>query len=82
MGGAVDCHKKSELAMVWQYRVMKIDGQHAIYEVHYDDELLAPSSYSAVPTYPRGEELSDLAADLLLYQEALSLPVLSPEDFP
>jgi hypothetical protein len=68
--------------MVWQYRVMKIDGQYAIHEVHYDDELLALSSYSAVPTYPRGEDFGDLAADLILYQEALSLPALTPEDFP
>lgn len=68
--------------MGWRYRVIKIDGQHAIYEVHYDDTSNLPRSYSAAPTYPRGEELSDLAEDFLLYQEALALPVLTPEDFP
>ncbi|PZQ26809.1 MAG: hypothetical protein DI562_14410 [Stenotrophomonas acidaminiphila] len=67
--------------MTWQYRVVRVDGQHAIYEVYYDKSL-APQYYSEAPTYPRGEQLSDLAADLVLYAEALSLPVLSPEDFP
>ena len=66
--------------MTWQYRVVNVDGQHAIYEVHYDQSL-SPRYYSSIPTYPRGEQLSDLAADLTLYTEALNLPVLSPEDF-
>ena len=70
-----------EALMAWQYRVMDIEGQHAIYEVHYDTSL-SPIRYSSIPTYPRGEQLSDLAADLALYREALTLPVLRPEDFP
>lgn len=68
--------------MSWQYRVMKVDGQHAIHEVYYDgNDISRPKSYSETPTYPRGENLDDLAQDFVLYQEALKMPVLTPEDF-
>lgn len=68
--------------MSWQYRVMRIDGQLAIHEVHYDgNDINRPKSYSEFPTYPRGESLDDLFQDFLLYKEALNMPVLLPEDF-
>ena len=69
--------------MSWEYRVMKVDGQHAIHEVHYEgDDRAMPKTYSIHPTYPRGEDLADLREDIQRYLEALTLPVLIPGDFP
>lgn len=69
--------------MSWEYRVMNIDGQHAIHEVHYEgDDRAMPKAYSIHPAYPRGEDLADLQEDVQRYLEALTLPVLIPGDFP
>ena len=69
--------------MSWEYRVMNADGQYAIHEVHYEgDDRARPKSYSMHPTYPRGEALADLQEDIQRYLEALTLPVLTADDFP
>lgn len=67
--------------MTWQYRVMRVNDQLTVHEVYYGEDSSVLRAYSANPTYPRGCDIEELADDLIRYQEALSLPVLVPEDF-
>ncbi len=65
--------------MSWNYRVMSRNGELAIYEVYYRDDGTV-KGYSAEPTFPGGEDLAELAANLRQYASALEEPVLPYED--
>ena len=80
--GHTSIQRRGNAGMSWEYRVMNVDGQHAIHEVHYEgNDRAKPKTYSMNPTFPRGEDLADLQEDIQRYFEALTLPVLTPGDF-
>ena len=66
--------------MSWEYRVMVHDGEHAIYEVYYDDEDGRVKGYTAVPKFPTGETLEELRSNCQLYLAALDKSVLPHDD--
>lgn len=67
--------------MSWNYRVIRhVDKKtkevwHAIHEVYYDESGRA-DSYTADAVYPQGETLEELREAMLLYVQAMQLPVL------
>ena len=63
----------------WNYRVMSRGGELAIHEVHYDDADNVVG-WSESPSFPAGEFLEELAANLEQYADALSLPVLQYDE--
>jgi hypothetical protein len=68
--------------MTWNYRVFREEhGVHVIREVYYnEDGSIATCTENAVE--PMGDSFDELAADLLHFQRALSLPVLTLADIP
>ena len=71
----------------WNYRVVskqvEASGEtyefYAIYQVFYSDDD-RPDSSSMTPTYPSGDSLEELTADMAHYVDALKKPVLKYED--
>ena len=71
----------------WNYRVVsrtiKTPSEthefYAIYEVFYSDDD-RPNASSVTPTYPCGDSLEELTADMAHYMDALKKPVLRYED--
>lgn len=68
--------------MTWNYRVFKEDnGDYIIREVFYDEQgCIFACTQDAVE--PSGDSLEGLAADLELFKQALTLPVLTLADIP
>ena len=71
--------------MVWNYRVVHIidtNGKdwYAIHEVYYDDEYSAPKMVTTDSVSVGGEDLEELAADMVHYFKALSKPVLEYDE--
>lgn len=65
--------------MAWDYRVMKrTAGDEVWYEIHevYYDNSGRPVACTEQPSKPFGENITELAADLQYFTEALEKPPL------
>ena len=66
--------------MSWNHRVVKDrHGVHTIRETFYDSNG-GIYGWLGEPSYPLGETLEELTADLAGFSRALSLPVLDEEE--
>ena len=65
--------------MTWDYRVLKRDGELAIYEVYYGDDGTV-QGYSAEPTYPAAETMDALRENCHQYLASLEKPVIAYEE--
>lgn len=64
----------------WNWRVVNMDGWHAIHEVHYDASD-NPVACTERPSFSSGATLEELREDVKAYCTALERPVLPYEMF-
>ncbi len=61
--------------MTWNYRVMNRQGELAIYEVYYAEDGTV-KGWSANPTFPAADNITELRVNCDLYFAALEEPVV------